>query len=347
MDFLYPARKLFVTSVAAAVLMVAAILVLVVTVHPGDGTAQSAPVVAKQYPVHDRSGVLEEIELAAQEDTVPLPDPSSEKDKVNQHGKIMDAPALPASDSSEDPQYAYADGRYDNSDLARAAASVSYSRPSWYRDGYEGTALWKAVFWTVYPKNRFIRSCTANLSAIVRWCGADRSYPFAAGKRYEGYVRNSSKWQVVGQWNGDEATLQPGDILMLEGPNHEIAPDPSFSHACMYIGHEVAMEVYERTLKGTDADRGAPTADAAWVSGHYGGGLTSATSAAPCIGSYRYAYSKGVYSKKYWVIRYVGDGAHEVNLPVPEGTTYGDLAGGRDVIHVPELPSEDELATKE
>jgi hypothetical protein len=61
------------------------------------------------------------------------------------------------------------------------------------------------------------------------------------------------------------------------------------------------MEIYNSYLKYTDADKGTPTSDAAWVSAHLAGGNPPDEGYAQCIGSKKYAHA----DKKMHVFRCV------------------------------------------
>ena len=81
--------------------------------------------------------------------------------------------------------------------------------------------------------------------------------------------------------------MQPGDIVI------------STHHTCMYVGNQIPKEVYNESLKGTDADYGVPKDSAVWVSGGWHAGVSL------CICNSDEAHPS---SGDGIIYRYVGDG---------------------------------------
>jgi hypothetical protein len=171
-----------------------------------------------------------------------------------------------------------------NNAIAIAGCRISYSRASFYDPdkkhpgSSEGVRIGKAV----RGGSGYARACSSAVSLAVRFSGADTSFPGGCGSQWK-HMEASSRWIKIGRWNGDIGMLQPGDILVrVKGIDGQ-----SIDHSCMYVGHDIAMQVYNTYLKGTDADLGEPTADTCFMSAH---GTPNKT-AAPCIGNAGWAYA--------------------------------------------------------
>ena len=198
----------------------------------------------------------------------------------------------------------------DNSDLAHAACSLAYSRPSQHNPktganartkiyGKVYDALFKAVDTKKAAPHCFNvqgRSCDRSIATAIRWSGADDAMKRAIAYIYS-HMKASSRWKDLGTWDGKESSLKPGDVLI----RLKTWPGVTSNHVCMYVGESIAQEVYKKALKGTDADKGAPASDATWVSGHYAGGNPPDKGYAPCIGNAKYAGA----NKKMHVFRCV------------------------------------------
>ena len=190
-------------------------------------------------------------------------------------------------------------------DLARAACCVSYSQPGYYNGGQHiATKLWQRIYPKIRPGSPWIRGCHTAINALVKWSGYDDGYPnFGSG--FERSIRaRTSKWKVVGKWNGKTSSLQPGDILALKR-NGVIGYDGN-CHELMYVGYPIAREIYRKYLKGTDADLGAPAKSDVFVSAHGAGGVYASRSQAPsiCNGRESLATYKGSgYREGYYIIR--------------------------------------------
>lgn len=188
----------------------------------------------------------------------------------------------------------------DNSTLARAACSFSYSRPARHNPktgANRRTSLYAKVYDTLLkakdtksaaPKcwNVEGRDCGRAILSAVWWSGVDDAMPRTVAKMRQ-HMINSERWQNRGKWSGKTADLKPGDILIrvkgIEGATG--------NHVVMYVGNATAKDVYEKCLKGTNADKGAPRSDAAWVSAHLNGGNPPDKGYAPCVGNKSYAHA--------------------------------------------------------
>lgn len=185
---------------------------------------------------------------------------------------------------------------FDNSTLAKAACSLSYSRPARHNPATGAnprTKVYAKVYGAIFGKtdtrkraphvwNTQGRSCDRGIATAVKWSGCDDSMPRTCAGIY-GRLKASTRWKYMGKWNGSEASLQPGDILIRLKAWQGVTGN----HVCMYVGKDTAKDVYNRCLKGTDADKGAPTG--AWVSSHLNGGNPPDKGYAPCIGDAKYA----------------------------------------------------------
>lgn len=155
----------------------------------------------------------------------------------------------------------------DNSDIARAAASLSYSSTVSLEEGYPGTALYYKVTHAVHdsPTNDG-RACDTGASTAIRWCGYDTKFPQGLYGQHQylntGVVPNGNgkgleRWEFVGVWDGDESWLEPGDIVLYDG------------HISVFCGYEIVQEIYDTQLKGTEADLGRPTEKMTWANAGY------------------------------------------------------------------------------
>ena len=164
--------------------------------------------------------------------------------------------------------------------LARTFCSLAYSRQVRYSDGYPRTSRYADAYEGIWGAKGDAswkagktqgRSCDRGVSTAVVYSGLDDAFPRSCGDRSWGqyaHMSSSSKWLSLGRWSGDEADLEPGDVLIrLKG-----MAGAEKNHVCMYVGHEIIMDVYENELKGTDADVGKPDASAAWVSSSFANG---------------------------------------------------------------------------
>lgn len=129
------------------------------------------------------------------------------------------------------------------------------------------------------------RSCDRSIASIVRFSGYDDSIPRTCAGIYA-HLAKSSRWKNCGKWSGKESDLKPGDILI----RLKVWQGVSGNHVCMFVGKDIALEIYKANLKGTDADKGTPTGN--WVSGHLAGGNPPNKGYAPCIGNASYAGAK-------------------------------------------------------
>ena len=171
-----------------------------------------------------------------------------------------------------------------NNAIAIAGCRISYSQARFYDPDklYPGSSDSVRIGKAIKGGSGYVRACSSAVSLAVRFSGADTSFPGGCGGQWH-HMESSPRWTKIGRWNGDIGMLQPGDILVrvngIEGQ--------TIDHSCMYVGHDIAMQVYNTYLKGTDADVGEPTADTCFMSAH---GTPNKT-AAPCIGNAKWAYA--------------------------------------------------------
>ena len=152
--------------------------------------------------------------------------------------------------------------------LATAACRLSYSS---YKNrkgkllsnsyGYYGTKLY-----IKYRKDgkKPHGCCSRGMSTVVNsYLKYDTGLKKTSAYNQYFHMAKSSKWKKVGTYkskmeNKSNSILKPGDIVI------------SKRHTCMYVGNKIPSEVYEKYLKGTDADYGKPKTNYVWVSGHWG-----------------------------------------------------------------------------
>lgn len=178
--------------------------------------------------------------------------------------------------------------------LARGACELAYSN---YKDN-NGRDLVNSNGYYGTEKYRKYRNdgdkphgcCSRGMASVINgYLQFDTSLEYTGAKEQYAYMAKSDKWKKIGTYksgmeNSSDSLLEPGDIVI------------STHHTCMYVGSEIPKEVYEESLKGTDADYGVPKDSAVWVSGGWHAGLSlcicSASEAHPSSGDgiiYRYA----------------------------------------------------------
>lgn len=139
-------------------------------------------------------------------------------------------------------------GKYDNSDLARAAVAYAYETT---QEGINnnGTELYQAVFKAIFPNDIYFQSCDSTVATAIRWSGADDNYPaHATGNQLVYCETHPDKWEKVGSLGDDvqREDLQAGDVLVFNG------------HTILYVSNEIVREKY-------------PNSNAEMVSGSIGG----------------------------------------------------------------------------
>lgn len=196
-------------------------------------------------------------------------------------------------------------------EIAYAGSRISYSRPSQHNPSTganPGTKAFKRVYGGTWKRkdtksaaprvyNVEGRSCDRSVSCAVLASGRDDGMHRTVDGIIE-HMDKSPDWKCLGRWDGKETSLQPGDVLARSKKWAGV----SSNHVCMYIGDEIAKLAYAKHLKGTDADKGAPTSTTRWMSGHLNGGNPPNRGYAPCLGDRKYAHA----DTKMKVWRYVG-----------------------------------------
>lgn len=196
--------------------------------------------------------------------------------------------------------------KYDNSTLAAALVSYSYSQRRVQPNSEPSTKLYQEVCEAVLGTgdctySMHYHSCDRGVAAAVHWTGADLSFPAGPCSEQLSYLRSSSLWEPVSSAQGvsisgddDWASahgLEPGDVGVTNGGG---------GHTLAYVGNEAVTEGYESFIKGNDGqtpgtggDIGEPAAGSAWVMASYG-------SRGACIQNDQDARS-------YYFFRYKGD----------------------------------------
>ena len=194
------------------------------------------------------------------------------------------------------PSYAYASTA--GNKIAKTAASFSYTRQVYVGDGYSGTKAYMASckkLGTYYTKNKKQMQCNVPVAAAVRLSGVDPDFPTGNSEMYY-YMKKSSDWECLGNFNTDESTLQPGDILIrIAGvtkfhSKYGGIKKADTNHACVYVGQKIVKSIYKKKLKGTDADVGRPKSIRTFVSAHTSKSQPSKRSAA-CLEKRKQAFA--------------------------------------------------------
>ena len=217
---------------------------------------------------------------------------------------------------------------FDNSTLAAALISYSYSQRREQPDSEVSTALYEEVCTATlgaddYCASYHFHSCDRGVAAAVRWTGADINFPAGACDAQFAYCHESPLWEVVVEGvsiDGDDdwaesVGLQPGDVGISDG-----------EHTLAYVGNEAVLEGYEQFIKGNDGtqpgtggDIGEPASGAAWV-------MASAHERGAGI-------QNDIDGRPYTFFRYVGD--------YPDADKFEDvgsratIAGGQSVKGTP------------
>ncbi len=192
--------------------------------------------------------------------------------------------------------------------IAKAAASISYSKVTYQSKG-TGTkaylAACKKYMGSYYTKNKKQMQCNVPVATSVRKSGVDSEFAQTNATIYK-YMKNSKDWTCLGNYTGKTSMLQPGDILIRiagttsykkNGKTYKAAT----SHTCVYVGAKIASSVYNSSLKGTDADKGAPGSSRVFVSAHKST-KNSAKRSAACLETAKQAYA----DTRMIVFRYTG-----------------------------------------
>ena len=181
--------------------------------------------------------------------------------------------------------------------LARAACELAYSnyhnkdgKALVNSNGYYGTEKYRKYR---NDGNKPHGCCSRGMASVINgYLKFDTSLEYTGAKEQYYYMAKSKKWQKIGTYKSgmedkEDTILQPGDIVI------------STHHTCMYVGNQIPKEVYNESLKGTDADYGVPKDSAVWVSGGWHAGVSL------CICSRDEAHPS---SGDGIIYRYVGDG---------------------------------------
>ena len=215
-------------------------------------------------------------------------------------------------------------------DLAKTACRLSYTQPTWYQKASGTHKYWHKVknpgtsaYMAAYKKYRDAykkpeknaqhpQYCSTSIGVIVsasKYVGnfptgffhqntylmkgikdldQNEEYKALGSKIDEGKYTTYRGWTCVasGDLNSDFIKkLQPGDIVKnLTG------------HVCMYVG-DIPQRIYNKELKNTDGDKGAPrnpenNVEYHWVSAHggyYSNNKKSGYACSPSIGDKKYA----------------------------------------------------------
>lgn len=203
------------------------------------------------------------------------------------------------------------DKKVDNSTLAAAMVSYSYSQSKLFNDSdgktYPGTELYDKV-WQATINDRYYRSCDRGVAAAVKWSGADDNFEYGGCESEHNYMAQATDlWKLVAEdvtLTGDDAGviaqygLQPGDVFCTKENRHTFA----------YVGEDIVKQVYESTIKGTDGDVGAPEPGTCWMTASIGSdGTESTRDAGPSNGKAPGLYAGASDARgPYDVFRYVG-----------------------------------------
>ena len=203
------------------------------------------------------------------------------------------------------------DKEVDNSTLAAAMASYSYSQKKYFHDDdgktYPGTELYDKV-WQATIHDDYYRSCDRGVAAAVKWSGADDNFDYFGCSSEHNYLEGATNlWKKVASGvvlTGDDASaisqynLQPGDVFCTVANEHTFA----------YVGEDIVNQVYENTIKGTDGDVGAPEPGTCWMSASIGSnGAQSTRDSGPDNGKAPGLYAGASDSRAYDAFRYIGN----------------------------------------
>lgn len=170
-------------------------------------------------------------------------------------------------------------GNYDNSSIAKAAAS--FAEP-YIPYGEDGTALYQRVHDNVGAGSIY-KDCGAAVSSAVLWSGADDDFPKCYTVDIDNYCKSSKRWKFVGKLgvsgNLKYEDMAPGDVLVVD------ANGSWTGHTFLYVGNEIAKEVHGDKLQYPDAD----SMEASYHD--FGAGMSKATKNQLSYGDSRGAYN--------------------------------------------------------
>lgn len=265
--------------------------------------------------------------------------------EANQAGSLLEAASVSLNDIRSSKSKSVMDeckqaANFDNSTIAAAAASYSYSQRKTFGEGYPGTQLYHSV-WTATIHDEYYRSCDRGVAAAVKWCGADKEFHYGGCADQYSYMAQSPLWEFVSSSSPDKTVknreagalnhsfggsaadcaewatehLQPGDILCTEANEHIF----------MYIGSDIANQVYQQSIQGNKApsggDCGTPDSNAVFMSASIGMTMPSTPDSGPDSGRAPCIQPVGGDGRTYYAFRYVGD--------YPDKDEYADV--GSDI----------------
>lgn len=165
-----------------------------------------------------------------------------------------------------------------NSSIAEAAVSFAWGPDK--DDHNDGTLCWRHLFSTIFPGDKYFRSCDRTVAVAVRWSGADSDYPAGNVASQYDYLRDSDTdyralleaygsdaptmandrayWVKVDMSSASSADeflelLQPGDILIRSDEKGAVQPGYSISgdeddwvgHTLIYTGSEIIQRRFD------------------------------------------------------------------------------------------------------
>lgn len=140
-------------------------------------------------------------------------------------------------------------GFYDNSDIARAAASFAMPTST----TTDGTDLYQRVHDNVGSHTGY-RDCGGAVVSAVLWSGSDDDFPKGHTGTMLAYCLSSDRWEKVGEWGGsnslEEEDLAPGDVFIVDDRNGAF----STGHTFLYTGNEIAKEIHGDDLDPSNAN---------------------------------------------------------------------------------------------
>lgn len=117
-----------------------------------------------------------------------------------------------------------------NATIADAAVTLASgdnkkSKILWDEDGENSKNLndqrlktYKKIHIELFQGDIHFASCDRGAATAIRWSSADKTFPAGGTSQQYDYLKNSEKWNYIGDYGKIE--LKPGDVLITKGDGH-------------------------------------------------------------------------------------------------------------------------------
>jgi len=130
---------------------------------------------------------------------------------------------------------------YNHSTIASAAVAFAWDTKKKGQNS-NGTKLYIAVKKAVIPNDSIFKSCDRGVATAVRWSGADDGFPAGNTATQDNYLKKSSKWTFIGNYDQNKSKLQPGDIVITTEARRKTKN--GHGHIVIYVGNAEVRKKY-------------------------------------------------------------------------------------------------------